>query len=162
MRRDAATRMVQGLKEAGIDFLTVLSESWLHEVHRQVVADPFFTVVPVANESDGVGICAGRWLGGKKGAILMENSGLRVACESLARLQGIPVLLLMSYRGDWGDEPWWAAGMGATTEPLLTALRIPYRVVRRDEDIVPMLTDAIRSINSHRSHVALLFGRELM
>ena len=62
MRKDAAALVVEGLKEAGIDFLTVLSESWLHEVHRQVVADPFFTVVPVANEADGVGICAGTWL----------------------------------------------------------------------------------------------------
>ena len=162
MRQGAAELVVQGLKEAGIGFLTTLSESWLFEVHRKVSKDPFFTVVPVANEAEGVGICAGTWLGGKKSAILMENSGLRVACESLARLQGIPVLLLMSYRGDWGDAPWWAASMGATTEPLLTALRIPYRVVRSEEEIVPALARAVRSLNAYRSHVALLFGGELM
>lgn len=162
MRQDAAALVVKGLKEADISFLTVLPESWLFEVHRRVSADPFFTVVSVANESEGVGICAGTWLGGKKSAILMENSGLRVACESLARLQGIPVLLLMSYRGDWGDAPWWAASMGATTEPLLTALRIPYRIVRREEEIVPELARAVRSLNAYRSHAALLFGGELM
>lgn len=162
MRQDAAALVIKGLKEADISFLTVLPESWLFEVHRRVSSDPFFTVVSVANESDGVGICAGAWLGGKKSAILMENSGLRVACESLARLQGIPVLLLMSYRGDWGDAPWWAASMGATTEPLLTALRIPYRVVRREEEIVPALARAVRSLNAYRSHAALLFGGELM
>jgi sulfopyruvate decarboxylase subunit alpha len=161
MRKAAAELVVKGLKDADISFLTTLSESWLFEVHRQVSADPFFTVVPVANEADGVGICAGTWLGGKKSAILMENSGLRVACEPLARLQGIPVLMLMSYRGDWGDPPWWAASMGATTEPLLAALRIPYRVVRREEEIVPSLARAVHSLNAYRSHVALLFGAEL-
>ena len=61
---------------------------------------------------------------------------VRVACEALARLQGIPVLLLMSYRGDWGDAPWWANSMGATTEPILGAPRIPYCVVRREDEIV--------------------------
>jgi sulfopyruvate decarboxylase subunit alpha len=162
MRAEAAALVVKGLKDAEISFLTTLSESWLFEVHRQVSADPFFTVVPVANESEGVGICAGTWLGGKKSAILMENSGLRVACEPLARLQGIPVLLLMSYRGDWGDAPWWANSMGATTEPILTALRIPYRVVRRDDEIVPALVRAVRSLNAYRSHVAVLFGGDLM
>ena len=162
MRKAAADLVVNGLKDAGVSFLATLSESWLFEVHRQVSADPYFTVVPVANEADGVGICAGTWLGGKKSAILMENSGLRVACEPLARLQGIPVLMLMSYRGDWGDPPWWAASMGATTEPLLTALRIPYRVVRREEEIVPSLARAVRSLNAYRSHVALLFGTELV
>lgn len=161
MRKAAAELMVKGLKDADIRILATLSESWLFEVHRQVSADPFFTVVPVANEADGVGICAGTWLGGKKSAILMENSGLRVACEPLARLQGIPVLMLMSYRGDWGDAPWWAASMGATTEPLLAALRIPYRVVRREEEIVSSLARAVRSLNAYRNHVALLFGAEL-
>jgi len=161
MRKAAAELVVKGLKDVEIRILTTLSESWLFEVHRQVSADPFFTVVPVANEAEGVGICAGTWLGGKKSAILMENSGLRVACEPLARLQGIPVLMLMSYRGDWGDAPWWAASMGATTEPLLAALRIPYRVVHREEEIVPSLARAVRSLNAYRSHVALLFGAEL-
>ena len=162
MREQAAVRFIEGLKDAGISFLTVLSESWLYEVHRLAKADQFFTVVPVANEAEGVGICAGTWLGGRKGAILMENSGVRVACEALARLQGIPVLLLMSYRGDWGDPPWWAANMGATTEPILTALRIPYRVVRHEDEIVPRLTQAVHTMNSHRNHAALLFGGELM
>lgn len=162
MRDGPASRVIDGLKAANIDFLTVLSESWLFEVHRRAKADQFFTVVPVANEAEGVGICAGTWLGGRKSAILMENSGLRVACEPLARLQGIPVLLLMSYRGDWGDPPWWAGNMGATTEPLLTALRIPYRVVRHEDEIVPKLTQAVATMNAYRNHVALLFGGELM
>ena len=162
MRKQAAELVVKGLKEAEISLIATLSESWLFEVHRQLSADPFFTMVPVANEAEGVGICAGTWLGGRKSAILMENSGVRVACESLARLQGIPVLMLMSYRGDWGDPPWWGASMGATTEPILKALRIPYRVVRDDEDIVSSLSGAVRSMNAYRSHVALLFGGELM
>ena len=131
-------------------------------MHRQIENDPFFTVIPVANEGDGVSICAGMWLGGKRCAILMENSGLRVACEALARLQGLPVLMLMSYRGDWGDPPWWAASMGATTEPLLNALRIPYSVVRRDDEIVWKVRQAVKSQNAYRSHVALVFGGELM
>jgi sulfopyruvate decarboxylase subunit alpha len=162
MRKDAAALVVEGLKAAGVNCVAVLSESWLFEVHRQIENDPFFTVIPVANEGDGVSICAGMWLGGKRCAILMENSGLRVACEALARLQGLPVLMLMSYRGDWGDPPWWAASMGATTEPLLNALRIPYSVVRRDDEIVWKVRQSIKSQNAYRSHVAVVFGGELM
>jgi sulfopyruvate decarboxylase subunit alpha len=162
MRKDAAALVAEGLKAAGIDTIVVLSESWLFEVHRLIEGDSFFTVIPVANEGDGVSTCAGLWLGGKRCAILMENSGLRVACEALARLQGLPVLLLMSYRGDWGDSPWWAASMGATTEPILNALRIPYSVVRRDDEIVRKLKQAVASRNAYRSHVALVFGGELM
>jgi sulfopyruvate decarboxylase subunit alpha len=162
MRETAAARFIEGLKAANIGLLTVLPDSWLFEVHRQANADQFFSVMTVANEGEGVGICAGAWLGGKKAAILMENSGLRTACEPLARLQGIPVLLLMSYRGDWGDSPWWAANTGATTEPILNALRIPFRVVREEDHIVPDIAGAVRTMNAHRNHAALLFGGELM
>lgn len=162
MRKEAATLVKEGLKAAGIDTIMVLSELWLFEVHRQLEADLHFTVIPVANEGDGVSMCAGMWLGGKRCAMLMENSGLRVACEALARLQGLPVLMLMSYRGDWGDPPWWATSMGATTEPLLKALRIPYSVVRRDDEIVWKVRQSVKSQNAYRSHVALVFGGELM
>jgi sulfopyruvate decarboxylase subunit alpha len=162
MRKEAAVLVVEGLKVAGINHLTVLSESWLFEVHRHLENDPFFTIVPVANEGDGVSICAGMWLGGKRCAILMENSGLRVACEALARLQGLPVLMLMGYRGDWGDPAWWATSMGAITEPLLKALHIPYSIVRRDDEIVSKVGQAVKTQNAYRSHAALLFGGELM
>ena len=162
MRKDAAALVVQGLKQAEISVIATLSESWLHEVHRQLAQDPYFKLIPVANEAEGVGICAGMWLGGKRAAIMMENSGVRVACESLARLQGIPVFMMMSYRGDWGDPPWWAASMGATTEPLLGALRIPYRVVRDDDEIISKISGAVNTLNAYKTHVALVFGGELM
>jgi sulfopyruvate decarboxylase TPP-binding subunit len=52
--------------------------------------------------------------------------------------------------------------MGATTEPILRALRIPYSVVRGDAEIVRKLEQAVKSQHAYRSHVALVFGGELM
>jgi len=63
----------------------------------------------------------------------MENSGLRVAAEYIARISlgtGVPVLLMLSYRGDVGETEHWGIPHGIVVEPLLKGLRIPYQIVR--------------------------------
>ena len=160
MREAAARLFVEGLKSANINLLTVLADSWLFEPYRQAKADQFFSVVPVANEGEGVGICAGAWLGGKKSAILMENSGLRTACEPLARLQGIPVLLLIAYRGHVGDGVWWLEPLGERLGRVLDAMDVRYTVVERTEDIPAAVRDALATMEMAKEPVAVLFRRE--
>ena len=70
-------------------------------------------------------------------------------------------MLLMPYRGDLGDGVSWAQSMGATTEPILDALRIPYAVVRDETAIAPALVRAHRTMQASLNHVAVLFGIEL-
>ncbi|MBI2305655.1 MAG: sulfopyruvate decarboxylase [Chloroflexi bacterium] len=164
MKIAIAQEIVSGLKEAGITFVCYLPDSWLKEVYQLVTEDPHFQAVLVTNEGEGVAVCAGAWLGGKGAAMIMENSGLRVASEALARLglgHGIPVFLVMSYRGDLGDRDWWAQPHGWTTEPMLQALRIPYRVMRRPEEIRSVMALAQDTLDSSKLPVAVLVGREL-
>jgi sulfopyruvate decarboxylase subunit alpha len=127
--------------------------------------DPTFRYIPVTNEGEGASIAAGVWLTGKKSVMIMENSGLRMATESLARLgltHGIPVFLLMSYRGDLGEPNWWGIPHGITMEPLLHALRIPYVVVRKAEDIIPSIVKARRSADTSKYHTAVIFSGEVI
>lgn len=161
---EVAREVVAGLKGAGITFISYLPDSWLKEVYGLVQEDPAFLTVPATNEGEGVCLCVGAWLGGKRAAMIMENSGLRVACEPLARLglgHGLPVLLLMSYRGDFGDPDWWAQPHGWTMEPLLQALRIPYRILRRPEEIRGAIGGAYENLSASKRPVAVIFSGEL-
>jgi sulfopyruvate decarboxylase subunit alpha len=97
--------------------------------------------------------------------MIMENSGLRMACESLAHLglsHGIPVLLLMSYRGDMGEPNWWGIGHRITMEPLLHTLRIPYVIVRKEEEIVEAIVNARISADTSKYHTAVVFSGEVL
>ena len=107
MLEEALREAYAGIKEAGINFVAGLPDGWQRDLHELIQADNDIQYVPVCNEGAGFSICGGAWLGGRKTALLMENSGLRVATEYIARISlqsGIPVVLLMSYRGDLGDE----------------------------------------------------------
>lgn len=165
MRGSAVELVIQGLKEAGISLVCALPESRLRELYVRLSREPGFTYIPVTNEAEGVSIVAGAWLTGMKGVMIMENSGLRVACEPLARLgltHGIPVLLMMSYRGEFGEPMWYGIPHGITMEPILTALRIPYLIVDKEGDIKEAVLRARSHISSSLYHVAIIFSGELL
>lgn len=156
--------VVAGLKEAGVTFCAYLPDSWMAPVIRRLSVEQGIDVIPVTNEGEGVAMCAGMWLGGSRAVMVMENSGLRVACEELARLglgQGIPVLMIMPYRGDLGDKPYWAQPHGWTMEPILRALRVTFRIVRSADSIRDTLRRAPQTMSSSKNHVAVILGAEL-
>ena len=159
---DAAAReALAGLKEAGIDFVSGLPDGWQRNLHELVEADSAIRYVPVCNEGVGFTVCAGAWLGGKKTALLMENSGLRVAAEYIARVSlgcGVPVVLLLSYRGDLGDTEHWAIPHAIVAEPLLQALRIPYQIVRHRSDLRATIKRAQRLSEAQLQPVAVLIS----
>ena len=164
MLETAVDEAVAGLKEADVRLCAFLPDSWLASLEQRLVADPFFRTVPVTNEGEGVSVCAGAWLGGVRSVMLMENSGLRMASEELARLgltQGIPVFMLMSYRGDHGDKPQWAQSHAWTMEPMLRALRADYRVVRRTDEVRAAVRGGPDTQRAGKQHVAVVFGIEL-
>ena len=161
MLNEAAQAALAGLKEAGIDFVSGLPDGWQRNLHELIEADPQIRYVPVCNEGVGFSVCAGAWLGGRKTALIMENSGLRVAAEYIARISlgcGVPVLLLLSYRGDLGDTEYWAIPHAIVVEPLLEALRIPYHVVRHRADLRASIKRAHRLAEAQLQPVALLIS----
>ena len=138
MLEHAAREALAGLKQARVDLVSGLPDGWLRNLHELVEQDPDIRYIPVCNEGVGFSVCAGAWLGGKKTALIIENSGLRVAAEYIARISlgtGIPVMLIMPYRGDLGETEHWGIPHGIVVEPLLRALRIPYQVVREPEHL---------------------------
>lgn len=145
MQQSAVEAVIRGLKAAGVSVATYLPDSLLKELYPALDADPDIRAIPVTNEGEGAAIAGGVFLSGKRAVLVMENSGLRAAAEHLARLglgAGIPVVMIMSYRGELGEKNWWAIPHGITMEPMLQALRTPYRVVSTPEEIEQAITDS--------------------
>jgi sulfopyruvate decarboxylase subunit alpha len=161
MKESAAKLLIKEMKAAGIDFVSQLPDSGLAQIYFLCRDDPDFEFVQVTNEGEGVAVAAGAWLVGKKSIACMEASGLRVAGEALARLGiglGVPVLLLISYRGSIGDGNWWAVNQGIVLEPMLKALCIPYTVIEKEEDIEGSIQRALKTTAASKNHVAIVMS----
>jgi sulfopyruvate decarboxylase subunit alpha len=145
--------------------MAALPDSLLKGVYETAAKDPDIKYIPVTNEAEGAAVAAGAWAGGKRSVMVMENSGLRVACEALSRLglvNALPVAMLMGYRGDMGERIHWGLNHGITMEPLLQALRIPYLMIDREEDIVNTVVRGVVHAASTNYHTAVIFRTPLV
>lgn len=159
MLQHAAEEAVRGLEQAGIDFVSGLPDGWQRNVHELVEENTRFQYAPACNEGVAFSMCAGAWLGGRKSALIIENSGLRVASEYIARISlgtGVPVTLLCSYRGDVGETEHWGIPHGIVAEPLLDALRVKYLVVRRVDELRRAIVRAHRLSEAQLHPAAVL------
>lgn len=163
MEAAAVKAVVEGLKQSGVDFISLLPDSDFSDLQHQVASDEHFTYVPVSNEAIGVGVCAGAYLSGKRPALLVSTSGLLVAAwplTSICMAWSLPLLLLIPYRGDIGDAFWLMGPYKDTTEPLLKVLNAPYSVISKNEEISKAIIDAQGSTISWQRPVAVLLTGE--
>lgn len=161
MTPNAVEATLRGLKRAGVSIACYLPDSLLKQLYPALDRDPDIRTIRVTNEGEGAAICGGVFLSGKRAALVMENSGLRAAAEPLARMglgAGVPVVMLMSYRGELAENNWWAIPHGITMEPMLDALRVPYRVVREEDAIEQAIVDAYAWSYAAYYHSAVVLG----
>src|SRR5678815_3407042 len=125
----SSTLIYRGLKEAGVRLVSALPETWLVHLIRMPEEDREMTLVRLAKEEEGVGISTGAHLAGVRSAMLMQNHGFLAAINgivSCGQLYRIPLLMLISARGEFGERDPWQTEGGGVTEHVLDALRIPH------------------------------------
>jgi sulfopyruvate decarboxylase TPP-binding subunit len=90
------------------------------------LADPDVYSVALTTEEEGVALLAGADLGGKRGVLLMQSSGVGNCINMLSLISGcrFPFLTLISMRGDFGEGNPWQYPMGQATVPVLEAMGV--------------------------------------
>lgn len=155
----------EALKESGVRLVSALPETWLVHLIRMSEDDPDMILVRLAKEEEGVGISAGAHLAGTKSAMLMQNHGFLASINgivSLAHLYRIPLVMLISYRGEFGERDPWQTEGGGVTEHVLRALRIPYERLDEPSHVAHRIRKALALAESSLKPVALLLCRDLM
>ncbi len=97
---------VAGLKANDVELVASLPDAALAGLLEQLEADDDIRCVTVAREEEAVGVLSGAWLGGRRGALCCQSSGLATTVNALASLSKparIPFLGLVSRRGDLGE-----------------------------------------------------------
>jgi sulfopyruvate decarboxylase subunit alpha len=162
---DSSRVIYDALRANGVGLVSALPETWLVHLIRMAEDDEEMILVRLAKEEEGVGVSAGAHFAGTKSAMLMQNHGFLasvngiVSCSQLFR---IPLLMLISDRGSFGEpDPWQTEG-GLVTEHVLDALRIPYDRLDAHEHCEHRVAKALTLAYASNRPVALLLGRDLM
>lgn len=158
------------LERRGYDFFTGVPCSLFEGVTRILDAEPRYGYVSAVREDAALGIAAGAYFGGRQSVVFMQNSGLGVstnALVSLNQIYDIPVLLVVSWRGQRGPrgEPSRDAPehliMGAVLEDYLRLLKVPFAVF--DPALLERDVDALtRTMRETRKPVALVVPQGML
>ena len=111
-----------------IDFVTSVPCKQLAGVIEVLEQADDILHVPSNKEDEGMGLCAGAYMGGMRPCIVMQNTALGVVVNTLATLiqfYQIPLPMLISYRGEVGEPVACQAEMALHTKALLNQLLIP-------------------------------------
>ena len=155
-----ANHIAQGLIKAGVNFIVSLPDRKYVKLVEAVDGNPAFHHVPLCREEEGIAICTGAYLTGKKSAILMQNAGLLNSCNALTTLalqHEIPMLLLIYYAGDIGDRGF--TTLGSVTEPVLQGLGIRTYLLKKIERAEETLIDAQILAEDSKRPVAVLLTK---
>jgi len=130
-----------------------------------VADDQSIIHIPVTREEEGIGVAAGAFLGGKKPAIIMQSSGIGNSLNALASLNltyKIPLLILISHRGDEREKIIAQRGMGQALKKLFEGVGIRYFDLTNVAETDKVIAEAIGSSYTEGKPVAAILSPFLL
>ena len=111
-----------------ISFVTTVPCKQLAGVIQEVEERDSIFHIPSNKEDEGMGLCAGAFMGGKRPAIIMQNTAIGVTINTLATLTQfyrMPLPMIISYRGELREPVACQVEMAVHTKALLAQMNIP-------------------------------------
>ena len=152
------------LKRHGIRQVALVPDAGHTRLIRRCLADNAMVVVTLTTEEEGVAMLCGAWMGGDKGVLLMQSSGVGncINMLSLPILHRTPLAMIVTMRGDFGEFNPAQVPMGHATQTVLEAMGTLVHRADRPEDVAPTVDATIRmAFNTYRPTATLIGQRVL-
>ncbi len=146
---DVARRVADILSDAGADLVASLPDNWIAPMIRHFDADKRFRHVAVNREESAVGLCSGAFFTGAPGVALIGASGFLTCVYAITKINytyQIPMLFLITMRGDPGDPARFHVSNGLYLRAVMDAIAIPFIDIDRYDDL-EKIGDAYRHMS---------------
>jgi sulfopyruvate decarboxylase alpha subunit len=159
--QDAVFRI---LKEHDVKHVVYVPDAGHSAAIRLAEADNEVKSVVLTTEEEGIGYLAGAWLGGERGALLMQCSGVGNCINTLALQVNarFPLLMVITMRGDWAEFNAWQNPMGQATERALHLMGVLTWRADDPAEVVPLLHGAATMAFNGDTACAVLLGQRLI
>jgi len=151
-------------KQVGIEQIAYVPDAGHAQLIRDCEADNAMNAVSLTTEQEGVAMLAGGWLGGKRGALLMQSSGVGNCVNMLSlMIEGrFPLLMLVTMRGEWGEFNPWQLPMGQSTPRVLEDVGVYVQRAERADEVHDVVNAAAQMTFSSNRPIAVLLGQRLL
>ena len=141
------------MQEQNVGQVAYVPDTGLKHVIELVVADKKMRAVPLTTEEEGVALATGAWLAGQRSVLLLQSSGVGNCINMLGMAIEcrIPLLMLVTMRGQWGEFNPRQMPMAQATASVLTAMGVIVQPVERADDVAETFAAAGRlAFNTNR------------
>lgn len=151
-------------QEHDIEQVAIVPDAGHADLIRLCESDKKMSVIRLTSEEQGVALLGGAWLGGKKGVLLMQSSGVGncINMLSLSTSCQFPLLILVTMRGDHAEFNPSQVPMGDATETVLAAMGVLVRRADTHEDVVQEVSGALRMTYNTFRPMAVLIGQKVI
>jgi sulfopyruvate decarboxylase alpha subunit len=151
----------QTLKRNDVKLVTYVPDKVFTPLIKNLHADADFLTFPTAREEEALGILAGAWMGGRRGAVLMQTSGFATVPNALASLvvpYQIPAVMFVSERGTLGEFNLGQALACRAMRPVLASLAIETLTITRDDELEFIVDRSIKQAVATQAAVAFILS----
>jgi len=152
------------LRAAGVAQVAYVPDAGHKQLINRCIADNKIKHVPLSTEEEGVALLGGAWLGGERGALLMQSSGVGniINMLSVSNECRFPLLMIVTMRGEWGEFNPWQLPMGQATQPTLEAMGVIVLRADAPEDVPETVAAAAKLSFEAGRMVAVLIGQKVI
>jgi sulfopyruvate decarboxylase alpha subunit len=152
------------IKASGIELVAYVPDAGHSTLIEKSQNDPEIVDVVLTTEEEGVALCTGAWLGGKKSALLMQSSGVGncINMFSLRRVTRTPLVVLVTMRGEYAEFNPWQIPMGSTTEQVLKLCNFQVYKIDKAEEATETVQAAIDMAYNSNIAIAVLMSQKLL
>lgn len=149
---------------AGVRQAAYVPDSGHARLINLVRADRSMRAILLTTEEEGVALAVGAWLGGEKSVLLMQSSGAGNCINMLGMANEcrVPLLALVTMRGQWGEFNPWQVPMAQATAPSLAAMGVVVQTVDKAADVGETVSAAARLAFSTGRSVAVLISQRVV
>jgi len=161
---DWSSKVYELIKIKNIKLIASVPDGGLTKLLNLLEADKDITVVTLATEEEGIALLAGGWIGGVRGLMLMQSSGVgnTINMLSLPIQCRIPFLTLVTMRGQWGEFNPWQITMGQAVPKVFEAMGLTVYPVEKEEDVDKTFSATADYVFNTGKSAAILVGQRII
>ena len=152
------------MKELGITLMAYVPDGGHKTAISRATEDPQMTAIPLTTEAEGVPLLAGHHLGGGKGVLLMQSSGVGNCVNQFSLIQfgRFPLFCIVTMRGEFGEQNPWQVAMGRGVEPAFEAMGLMCVRADREDEVLATATATHDLAFRSNQGVGMLLSQRLL
>lgn len=162
--RDWPLEVFETLKQANVTQVSYVPDAGHSRLINLAHDDRSIKTTVLTTEEEGIALSAGAWLGGNRAVLLMQSSGVGNCVNMLSLMNScrLPLLTLVTMRGEWAEFNPWQIPMGTATPDALKIMGVTVFRIDTPDEAAEVVSAAASLAFEGDQQIAVLISQRML